>query len=53
MTKPLENISIKGFKSIRELENFTLASLNVFIGANGSGKTNFISVFKEGVKLVV
>lgn len=46
MTKPLENISIKGFKSIRELENFTLASLNVFIGANGSGKTNFISVFK-------
>jgi predicted ATPase len=46
MKKPLEQITIKGYKSIRELENFPLASLNVLIGANGSGKTNFISAFK-------
>lgn len=46
MKKPLEQITIKGYKSIRELENFPLAPLNVLIGANGSGKTNFISAFK-------
>jgi predicted ATPase len=46
MNKPLDRIAIKGFKSIRELENFHLAPLNLLIGANGSGKTNFISTFK-------
>lgn len=46
MKKPLEQITIKGIKSIRELESFPLSSLNILIGANGSGKTNFISVFK-------
>jgi len=46
MKKPLDRITIKGFKSIRELEDFPLTSLNVLIGANGSGKTNFISAFK-------
>ncbi|NTV46233.1 MAG: AAA family ATPase [Chlorobiales bacterium] len=46
MRQPLEAISIKGYKSIRELEKFPLTSLNVLIGANGSGKTNFISAFK-------
>lgn len=46
MKKPLDRITIKGYKSIRELENFPLTSLNVLIGANGSGKTNFISAFK-------
>jgi len=42
----LNSIGIKGFKSIRELENFPLRSLNVLIGANGSGKSNFISTFR-------
>lgn len=46
MKKPLDKITVKGFKSIRQLENFPLSSLNLLIGANGSGKTNFISVFK-------
>ena len=41
----LERIEIKGFKSIRELD-LELCSLNVLIGANGAGKTNFISVFQ-------
>lgn len=46
MGNPLETITIKGYKSIRELDKFPLTALNVLIGANGSGKTNFISVFK-------
>ncbi len=44
MLSPLKNITIKGYKSIRELD-LSLASLNILIGANGSGKSNFISVF--------
>lgn len=46
MGKPLDIITIRGYKSIRELVNFNLTSLNLFIGANGAGKTNFISLFK-------
>jgi len=41
----LRNIAIKGYKSIRELD-LELKSINVLIGANGSGKSNFISFFK-------
>ncbi|WP_271252348.1 AAA family ATPase [Pseudanabaena sp. Chao 1811] len=41
----LKHISIKGFKSIKELE-LDLSPINVLIGANGSGKSNFISFFK-------
>lgn len=40
----LESISIKGFKSIREVD-VELRDINVLIGANGSGKSNFIEVF--------
>ena len=40
----VENISIKGFKSIREVE-VELRDINVLIGANGSGKSNFLEVF--------
>ncbi len=40
------SISIKGFKSIRDLTDFKLGNLNVMIGSNGAGKSNFISVFK-------
>lgn len=45
MARELNRISVKGYKSIRELEDLELRSLNVLIGANGSGKTNFISLF--------
>jgi predicted ATPase len=41
----LKNIAIKGYKSIREL-NLELKPINVLIGANGAGKSNFISFFK-------
>ncbi len=45
MRTPLKRITIQGFKSIRNLENFELRNLNVLIGANGVGKSNFLSLF--------
>jgi predicted ATPase len=42
----LQRLTVRGFKSIRELEGFELGSLNVLIGANGAGKSNFISLFR-------
>ncbi|HDZ4996481.1 TPA: AAA family ATPase [Campylobacter jejuni] len=42
----LNKITIKGYKSIRDLSEFELKNLNILIGANGAGKSNFISVFK-------
>ena len=35
-------ISIQGFRSIAELKDLELRPLNVLIGANGSGKSNFL-----------
>ncbi|OLS13930.1 MAG: hypothetical protein RBG13Loki_2433 [Promethearchaeota archaeon CR_4] len=40
----LDRIMIRGFKSIHELD-LELRSMNVLIGINGSGKSNFISIF--------
>lgn len=42
----LRQITIHGYKSIEHLDKFELSSLNVLIGANGAGKSNFISIFK-------
>lgn len=41
----LNRIALKGYKSIKEAD-LELRPLNVFIGANGSGKSNLISFFK-------
>lgn len=38
----LERITIRGFKSIRNIEDLELGDVNVLIGPNGSGKSNFI-----------
>lgn len=47
MVSYLHEISLSGYKSIREMKNFRMSSgLNVLIGANGSGKTNFIRFFE-------
>lgn len=40
----LNRIQIKGFKSIKELD-LELKDINILIGANGSGKSNFLSFF--------
>lgn len=45
MNRGIKHISIKGFKSIRDIENLELKDLNVIIGANGAGKSNFIQIF--------
>lgn len=42
----IQKLTVNGYKSIKALENFELRSLNVLIGANGAGKSNFISLFK-------
>ncbi len=42
----LERLSVKGFTSLRRLEDFPLADSNILIGANGSGKSNFLELFK-------
>lgn len=41
----IDRIQINNFKSIRKLD-LTLKPINVLIGANGVGKTNFIGFFK-------
>lgn len=41
----LDHITIKGFKSIASIENLELRPINILIGANGSGKSNFIGTF--------
>ena len=42
----VSSISVSGYKSIRELKDFKLDNLNVLIGANGAGKSNFINLFR-------
>ena len=42
----LNRLTIKGFKSIRSLDAFELNDLNVLIGGNGAGKSNFIEFFR-------
>jgi predicted ATPase len=46
MGTPLKKLTIQGFKSIEKLEAFRLEKLNVLIGANGAGKSNFVDFFR-------
>ena len=46
MGNALNKITIKGFKSIKSLEDFELGKLNVMIGGNGAGKSNFVDIFR-------
>lgn len=44
---PLTSIQLEGFRSLRNLPRLELnPGLNVLIGGNGSGKSNFISFFQ-------
>jgi predicted ATPase len=42
----LETLSLQGFRSIKQLDNFTLGPITVLIGANGAGKSNLIGFFR-------
>jgi len=46
MGQTLEKLTIKGFKSIRSLEDFEFKNLNIMIGGNGAGKSNFVEIFR-------
>ena len=46
MTVKLARVSITGFKTIRRLDGFEPRGLNVLIGGNGAGKSNFICFFR-------
>ena len=41
----LDWITVEGFKSIERIERLHLNPINVLIGSNGSGKSNFIGLF--------
>ena len=45
-SKALDYITIQGFKSIASIGRLALKPINVLIGANGSGKSNFLDVFR-------
>lgn len=46
MGMAVDRITIRGFKSIENLDRFPLRNLNVLIGANGAGKSNFVDFFR-------
>jgi predicted ATPase len=46
MTNALTKLTLKGFRSFREIVDLELKPLNVLVAANGSGKSNFISFFR-------
>ena len=46
MGSKLESITLRGFKTIQDLEGFQPRSLTALIGPNGVGKSNFISFFR-------
>lgn len=42
----INKLTIRGFESIRNLDSLQLNDINVLIGANGAGKSNFVSYFR-------
>lgn len=42
----LSAITVRGFKSIAAIEDLKLGPINIAIGANGSGKSNFLGAFE-------
>ncbi len=46
MRRKIERLTVKGFKSIREVSDFPLGDVNIIVGANGAGKSNFVQLFR-------
>jgi predicted ATPase len=46
MSSSLNKLRIKGFKSIESSGDLNLGKLNVLVGANGAGKSNFVDFFR-------
>lgn len=45
MPVTLKSVSLRGFKTYRELTDFEPGRLSVLVGGNGSGKSNLVSFF--------
>lgn len=43
---PIDRVNIKNFKSIRDSGDIYIRPINILIGPNGVGKSNFINFFK-------
>jgi predicted ATPase len=41
----IKSLKIRGFKSIKQMDDLQLHDLNILIGANGAGKSNMVSFF--------
>ncbi len=46
MAVRLTKLTLRGFRSIKKLDDFEPGPMNVMIGANGAGKSNLISFFR-------
>ena len=46
MAVAIKSISIEGYKSFSTINDFKFNDLNIIIGANGCGKSNFIEIFR-------
>ena len=46
----ISRVQLKGYKSIRDLAIDLLPGLNIIIGPNGSGKTNFLTFLADKFK---
>ena len=53
MRNRLDSITLKGFKTVRQLDSFQTGSLTVLIGPNGAGKSNFVSFFRMLSRMLV
>ncbi|MDZ5647533.1 AAA family ATPase [Nitrospirillum sp. BR 11828] len=42
----LQNIKVAGFKSIKKVDFDLQPSMNLLVGSNGAGKSNFIGIFR-------
>ena len=42
----IEKLSLSGFKTIKKVNELKFDDVNIFIGANGSGKSNIVSFFE-------
>ena len=46
MGPPLDQLNVRGFRSLEDLDGLELGPLTVLIGANGAGKSNFMAFFR-------
>ncbi len=46
MSRSIDRITLRGFKSVQSMDGLQMHNLNVLIGPNGAGKSNFIDFFR-------